>query len=326
LDAIVVADQGQVQEDLMEKKDKNRQLGLAEFDPAKDQVLDLWFHDSVEMAHGCRTSIKIKNVLCHYRTRLQEIAIFETEKLGRMLVLDGITMLTEFDEFAYHEMIAHVPLLVHPNPTRVLIIGGGDGGTVREVLKHPGVEHIHVCEIDEEVIRACRKFLPSLAFGLDDPRVRVMNEDGSRYVREHPEAYDVIIVDSTDPVGPGQILFQRQFYEDMRAALCDDGIAVTQCESMYFHQDVIRGVWTFAKELYPRLGYYYTLVPTYPSGTIGFFFCSLKCDPLRDLSEDRAGRLMDLRYYTPEAHRAAFTLPRFGENLLSSGPAGTDHS
>jgi spermidine synthase len=300
----------------MSEKDKRQQICIPGFGTGKNQAMNLWFHDSEEIGHGCRMSIKIKHVLCHYRSSFQEIAIFETERLGKMLVLDNTTMLTEFDEFAYHEMIVHVPLLVHPNPSRILVIGGGDGGTVREILKHPQVQQIHVCEIDEEVIKACRKFLPSLASSFDNPMVRVYCEDGARFVTEHPNAYDIIIVDSTDPVGPGQILFQSNFYEDMKSALAHDGIAVTQCESIYFHKDIIRGVSSIARNLYPESGYYYTLVPTYPSGVIGFCFCSLKYHPLADLSEERAERLKDLKYYTPEVHRASFTLPRFGTELL----------
>lgn len=300
----------------MGEKDRDLPIGLAGFDQKKNQAVDLWFHDSMEMAHGFRTSIKIKDVLCHYRSRFQEIAIFETERLGRMLVLDDITMLTEFDEFAYHEMIVHVPLLVHPKPAKILVIGGGDGGTVREILKHPEVEQVQVCEIDEEVINACREFLPSLASSFNDPRVEILYQDGARFVTQHPRTYDVVIVDSTDPIGPGQILFQREFYEAMKGALTEDGIAVTQCESMYLHKDVIKGVSSFARELYPILGYYYTLVPTYPSGLIGFLFCSLKYDPLTPPSQERAAHLKDLRYYTPEVHQAAFTLPRFGADLL----------
>ncbi len=300
----------------MNKEDKD--IALVDFDPEKNQITELWFNDSIEFGHGCRISIRIKDVLCHYRSKYQEIAIFETEKLGRMLVLDGITMLTEFDEFAYHEMIVHVPLLVHPNPAQVLVIGGGDGGTVRELLKHPEVQEIHVCELDEEVVKACRKYLPSLASSFDDPKVKFFYQDGARFVNEHPESYDIIIVDSTDPIGPGQILFQRKFYEDMKSALKPEGIAVTQCESIYLHKHVISGVASFARELYPKLGYYLSMVPAYPSGVIGFFFCSLKYDPVEDLSEERAQKLPGLKYYTTSLHRAAFTLPRFAEELLRS--------
>jgi len=290
--------------------------GLISFEKKKDQIMGLWFQDCIEFGHGSTLSIKIKDVLYHGRSPFQEIAVLNTEKMGRLLVIDGVTMLTEYDEFAYHEMIAHVPLLVHPKPSRVLVIGGGDGGTVREVLKHPEVEAVHLCEIDEGVVKACREYLPSLASELDDPRVEIFYEDGAKFVADRPNSYDVIIVDSTDPFGPGQILFQEPFYADMKKGLTEQGIAVTQCESMYLHRPVIEGVYTFARKLYPTLGYYYTLVPTYPSGLIGFFFCSKKRDPLADLDERRAAKLRGLKYYSPEMHRAAFALPRFAREFL----------
>lgn len=298
------------------KELKKKDIALVDFDPKEDQIMDLWFQDSIEFGHGVSLRIKIKNILYHSRSSFQEIVVLETEKLGRMLVIDGITMLTEWDEPAYHEMISHVPLLIHPKPSRVLIIGGGDGGTAREVLKHPEVEMVHVCEIDEEVVNACRKYLPSLASSFDDPRVKIFYEDGARFVTQHNQAYEIIIVDSTDPLGPGQILFQRPFYENMKKTLTDEGIAVTQCESIYLHQHVIKGVFSFARELYPKLGYYYTLVPTYPSGLIGFFFCSLKYDPLQDIDANRIERLKDLKYYTPEIHRTSFTLPLFATRFF----------
>jgi spermidine synthase len=298
------------------RESENRDLDLVDFDPKKDQIIDLWYQDSIEFGHSFTLRVKIKGVLYNARSQYQEITILETEKLGRMLVIDGITMLTEWDEFAYHEMIAHVPLLVHPRPSRVLVIGGGDGGTVREVLKHPEVEIIHLCEIDEEVVAACRRYLPSLASSLEDPKVKIFYEDGARFVTQHPDSYDIIIVDSTDPIGPGQILFQREFYENLKKALSRDGIAITQCESIFLHQNVIRGVFSFAQELFPQLGYYYTLVPTYPSGVIGFFFCSLKRNPLQDLEAARAEGLKDLKYYTPRIHLSAFVMPRFAEHLF----------
>lgn len=296
------------------KKEKN--VSLIQFDHKNDQLTELWFHDKAEFAHGCRLSIKIKDVLHHSDSKYQHIAVFETEKMGRMLAIDSITMLTEWDEPAYHEMITHVPLLVHPRPSRVLVIGGGDGGTVREILKHPEVEAVHLCEIDEEVVTICRKYLPALASSFDDPRVKVFYEDGARFITKYPNAYEVIIVDSTDPIGPGQILFQRPFYEHMKKALTADGIAVTQCESMYLHQHVLRGVYSFAKEMYPHLRYYYTLVPTYPSGVIGFFFCSLKWDPMEDFQEGRYAQLKNLKYYAPDIHRASFALPLFARRIF----------
>ena len=294
---------------------KDKDIALVDFDPNKDQVMDLWFQDSIEFGHGCSLHIKIKNVLFHTRSRYQEIAIMETEKMGRILVIDGITMLTEYDEYAYHEMISHVPLLVHPNPAKVLIIGGGDGGTVREILKHPEVEQVHVCEIDEEVINACKKYLPTLASSFSDSRVTIFCEDGATFIARQENTYDIVIVDSTDPLGPGQILFQKAFYQDMKRALSNQGIAVTQCESIYLHGHVIKGVYDFAQDLFPKLGYYYTLVPTYPSGLIGFYFCSLAHDP-KDMDEERAGRIKGLKYYTPDIHRSSFTLPRFAASFF----------
>ncbi|MDY7036507.1 MAG: polyamine aminopropyltransferase [Thermodesulfobacteriota bacterium] len=296
---------------------REKDLGLVDFNPKRDQVMDLWFQDCIEFGHGISIRIKIKNILYHSRSKFQEIAVLETEKIGRMLVIDGITMLTEWDEFAYHEMISHVPLIVHPKPSRVLIIGGGDGGTVREVIKHPEVELVHVCEIDEEVVRVCRKYMPSLASSFDDPRVQIFFEDGAQFVSKKSGAYDVIIVDSTDPLGPGQILFQEEFYKDLKNALSQEGIAVTQCESIYLHQHVIKGVFSFADNLFPKLSYYSTQVPTYPSGLIGFFFCSLKWDPLKDINESKVEYLKNLKYYTPEIHRASFTLPLFADNLFN---------
>jgi spermidine synthase len=238
----------------MSKKEKIM-VAMDQSKAIRKQKLDLWFRDSPEIGRGCALSIRIRDVLCHYHSRFQEIAVFETDQMGRMLVLDDVTMLTEFDEFAYHEMIAHVPMMTHSNPSRVLVIGGGDGGTIREVLKHPGVSEVHLCEIDEEVVAACRKFLPSLASGFDDPRVRCFYEDGAVFVKKHPESYDVIIVDSTDPVGPGQVLFQPPFYRDMKRALTKEGIAVTQCESIYFHPEIIGKVAAFAREIYPLVSY-----------------------------------------------------------------------
>ena len=225
-------------------------------EPKKDQFMGFWFQDSIEFVPGCTLNVKIKNFLCRARSKFQDIWVLETEGLGRMLVIDGVTMLTEFDEFAYHEMISHVPLLVHPKPSRVLVIGGGDGGVVREVLKHPEVESVHLCEIDEEVVNVCREYLPSQASSLDDPRVKVFYEDGAKFVAGRPGSYEVIIVDSTDPFGPGQILFQRPFFLSVKKALTKQGIAVTQCESIYLHRQVIEGVFSFARKLYPVSGYY----------------------------------------------------------------------
>ena len=279
---------------------------------------EIWIEEKLEIKEGRALKIRITKSLEKIKSELQEIEVVESQSFGKILLIDGVIMLTEADEFCYHEMIAHVPLLVHPRPSNILIIGGGDGGTLREVIKHPEVETVHICEIDRDVIDACRRFLPSLASSFDDERVKVFYEDGAEFIKRCASPYDVIIVDSTDPLGPGQALFQRKFYEDMKNALKEDGIAVTQCESIYLHERVIKGVYSFAKEIYNKLGYYYTLIPTYPSGIIGFFFCSLRYDPLKDLNYDRAHRLKELRYYTPELHKASFVLPLFAKNFFTT--------
>jgi spermidine synthase len=297
-------------------KARKKSRDMVSLEPKKDQFMGVWFQDSIEFMPGCTLNVKIRDFLCRTQSRFQEIWVAETEGLGRILVIDGVTMLTEFDEFAYHEMISHVPLLVHPRPSRVLVIGGGDGGVVREILKHPEVDSVHLCEIDEEVVNVCREYLPSQASSLDDPRVSIFYEDGAKFVDSHPESYEVIIVDSTDPFGPGQVLFQKTFYLNMKKALTSQGIAVTQCESVYLHQRVIEGVYSFAKKIYPKLGYYFTLVPTYPSGLIGFYFCSLGRDPIMDIDEKRAKDLRGLRYYSPDIQRAAFSLPRFAREYF----------
>lgn len=285
---------------------------------SKDQGgVTLSFQEQIPFAPGCFLRMTVTDVLYHARSKYQDIAVFETDGLGRVLVIDGITMLTEFDEYSYHEMISHVPLLVHPNPKRILVIGGGDGGVVREVLKHPEVQTVHLCEIDKMVVSVCRQYFPSLASCLQDSRVRLFYQDGAKFIAERRGYYDVIIVDSTDPFGPGRILFQKPFYSDMQKALTPEGIAVTQCESIFLHREVIEGVFSFAGEIFPKVGYYFTHVPTYPSGAIGFFFGSLGPDPVKNLDERRARRLRKLKYYTPDVHRAAFALPRFAKSFVS---------
>lgn len=278
---------------------------------------NIWFHDIMDFAPGCRFSFKVKEVLCHYRSKFQDIAIFDTDQLGKVLILDNIVMTTEFDEFAYHEMIAHVPLLTHKNPKKVLIIGGGDGGTAREVLKHPEVEECIVCELDEEVVKSCKKYLPTLAYSFDNPKVKLYFEDGAVFVKKYKNYFDVIIVDSTDPMGPGIVLFQKEFYQDMYHCLNSEGIVVSQLESIYLHLNIIRQVLTFSKEIYPIVSYYTTKVPTYPSGMIGFGFFSKRFRP-EEFDEARAQKLKDLKYYTPKMHKYAFCLPKFCEHLIEA--------
>jgi spermidine synthase len=183
---------------------------------------------------------------------------------------------------------------------------------VREIVKH-SVKTVTLCEIDKEVIRLSREYFPGLVSGLDDPRVHVVYEDGARFMKNHKNAFDVIIVDSTDPFGPGEVLFREEFYRDMYAALTGDGIVITQSESMYYDKKIIEHLFSFNRTIYPIVKYYYTLVPTYPSGIIGFSFCSKRHDPLKNV---RPCGLKDLRYYTEKIHKAAFVLPGFMKNII----------
>lgn len=277
----------------------------------------LWFEETLEIPSGRTIKIEIENLIERIDSKFQRIEVYKTKPFGRMLVLDGVIMCTEWDECAYHEMITHVPLFAHTRPEKVLIIGGGDGGTAREVIKHPSVKQVDVCEIDEEVVNISRRHLPVMACSFDDSRVKLYPEDGARFIRERKNSYDVIIVDSSDPIGPAEVLFSEEFYASMKECLKEDGIAVTQSESFYYHGDIVERLTGFAKKLYPQQGYYYTLVPTYPSGIIGFTFCSRKYHPLRDYREsDAAAMLPKLRYYNPGVHKGAFSLPNFIKNRI----------
>jgi spermidine synthase len=269
-----------------------------------------WFEELLEVKDGRVLKIEYKQLLESRRSRFQKIDVYDTVSYGKMLVHDDVIMLTEFDEAHYHEMIAHVALNVHPNPERVLVIGGGDGGTLREVLKHNEVQTAHLCEIDGDVIQLCKKHLPKLSCSFDDPRVEVFEEDGAEFVKQRTNYYSTIIVDSSDPIGPAEILFQEQFYRSMFDALTHDGIVVTQSESFLYHRDIIRNIASFSKKIFPVYFYYYTLVPTYPSGLIGFSFCSKKYNPLTDIRQEKAESLEDLKYYSPSIHKASFALPR----------------
>lgn len=278
----------------------------------------MWFEEKLEIEAGRVLKILTKELIESRQTPFQKIDVYDTVPYGKMLVHDEVIMLTEFDEANYHEMIAHVPLCVHPNPQKVLVIGGGDGGTLKEVLKHPDVEAAHLCEIDKDVVEICTHHFPNLSVSFSDPRSELSFKDGAKFVRDHPNHYDVIIVDSSDPIGPAKVLFQEPFYRDMFAALKEDGIVVTQSESFIYHQDIIQQLATFNREIFPKYNYYTTMVPTYPSGMIGFSFCSKRYDPVEDFRPERAENLTQLKYYNPGIHQAAFTLPNEFSNTLTN--------
>ena len=274
---------------------------------------DIWIEEKLEIKNGRALKVRITKSLEKIKSEFQEIEVVESESFGKILLIDGVIMLTEADEFCYHEMIAHVPLCVHPKAQKVLVIGGGDGGTVREILKHDSINEVDVCEIDEKVIEISKRHFPYLANNFNDPKVKIYCEDGNKFIKAHKDEYDIIIVDSSDPIGPAEVLFRREFYKAMYQALKNNGIVVTQSESFFYHKKIIKSLFSFIKEIYPIPEYYYTLVPTYPSGVIGFTFCSKKYHPINDFNETEALKLTDLRYYNKDIHKAAFNLPTFAQ-------------
>lgn len=270
-----------------------------------------------EMVNGIGNAIEIREVLCDCRSDYQHIQIFQTASLGRMLVLDGVIQLTEFDEFAYQEMMVHPVMHLCKNPEKVLIIGGGDGGVAREVARHRCVKHIDQCEIDGKVVELCKKYIPSTACGFDDKRMHLHIGDGLEFVRNCSNEYDVIIVDSSDPVGPGEVLFGKPFYEAVYKALKADGAAASQAESVFLYQDTVKRLCSFTGELFPYSGYAFIAVPTYPAGSIGVCVASKKSpvdQPVRPVDEVLAE---ELRYYTAEIHQSAFRLPAFVNKFLA---------
>jgi len=246
--------------------------------------------------------------------------IFNRKTFGNALMLDGVIQCTERDEFSYQEMIAFLPINSHPNPKKVLIVGGGDGGVAREVVKHPQVESVVQCEIDDRVIEVSKKYLPFMAKGFDDPKMTLHIGDGFEFMKNHPSEFDVIITDSSDPIGPAASLFQESYFQLLRKALRPGGIVCSQGENMWFHADLIKPLIASCKTLYPVVDYAYTCTPTYPGGQIGFILCSLNPEtnfksPSLKLTEAECEK-MELRYYSTEMHSAAFVMPRFAHQMF----------
>lgn len=274
--------------------------------------MELWFTEKQTPAVGI--TCKVERSLVEEQTDFQHMAILETEQFGRMLVLDGMVQTTEVDEFVYHEMIAHVALSTHPDPKRVAVIGGGDGGTIREVLRHPSVEEAVLIEIDGRVVEACREHLPTISGALGDAKVRVLIDDGVQHIRQAHAQYDVILIDSTEPVGSAVGLFSPEFYEDVRGALRPDGIMVAQTESPFFNRDLIRRTQAGIGAAFPLVRLYLASVPTYPSGLWSFTVGSLSHDPLA--VEPETISVTGTRYYSRDMHHAAFRLPPFVRELV----------
>ena len=279
--------------------------------------MNFWFSEN--HTPNVKISIRVDRQLYSGKSEFQRIDVFDSPEFGRFLTLDGYMMLTEKDEFIYHEMITHVPMAVHPLVKKVLVIGAGDGGVIRELTRYPEIEHIDMVEIDPLVVEVCRKYLPKTACRLDDPRLSIHYEDGLKYVRFKENEYDLIIVDSTDPFGPGEGLFTREFYGNCYKALKEDGIMVNQHESPFYAEDAeaCKRAHKRIVESFPISRVYQAHIPTYPSGHWLFGFASKKYHPLKDLDETRWNlRGLDCRYYTTTLHKCAFYLPAYVEEML----------
>ncbi|MBX9923070.1 MAG: polyamine aminopropyltransferase [Rhabdochlamydiaceae bacterium] len=265
-----------------------------------------------------RQTFSVREILQEETTEYQHLVIFENELLGKVLVLDGVIQATEKDEFVYHEMMSHVPLLAHGNAKRVLVIGGGDGGILREVLRHQTVEKAVLVEIDPGVVAFSKKYLPHISQGsFDDPRVEVCIQDASLYVKETGRKFDVIICDSTDPVGPGAVLFTPEFYGDCRAILDDKGIFVNQNGVPFMQPEELSSTYKSRKEHFSEVSFYLGVIPTYVGGFMAFGWATNDVDALQVSTEELEKRLQnvkgDLKYYTPAMHKASFVLPKFIE-------------
>ncbi|AFL98645.1 MULTISPECIES: polyamine aminopropyltransferase [Desulfitobacterium] len=281
--------------------------------------MELWYTE--EHTENVRFSIKVDRQLYSGQSEFQRIDVFESKEFGTFFTLDGLMMVTQKDEFIYHDMIVHVPMATNLKIKDVLVIGAGDGGTVRELTRYDSIENIDMVEIDKLVVDVCKEYLPQTACKLKDPRVHLFFEDGLRFIRTKENSYDLIIVDSTDPFGPGEGLFTKEFYGNCYKALKDDGILVNQHESPYYEsyaQNMGRAHKRI-KEFFPVCRVYQAHIPTYPSGHWLFGFASKKYDPLTDIDEQAWNGLeIKTQYYNTEIHKGCFALPNYVKEQLAN--------
>jgi len=281
--------------------------------------MELWFTEN--HTDNVKFSIRVDIHIVSVKSDFQKIDVFDTPEFGRVLVIDDYIMLTEKDEFIYHEMIAHVPMAVNPSIKKVLVIGAGDGGTVRELTRYNSLERVDMVEIDRKVVEICQEFIPQTASKLDDKRVNLYFEDGLKFVKTKKNEYDLIIVDSTDPIGPGVELFTLEFYENCFDALVDDGILVNQHESPYYPKDAktMQKIHIKIKSVFPIATVYQAHIPTYGSGHWLFGFASKKYNPVKDLNEELWNSLnLETNYYNTDLHKGSFYIPNYVKRLLEN--------
>lgn len=280
--------------------------------------MELWYTEN--QTNNVNFSMKVKNHIYSAQSDFQKIDIIDTYEFGKVLVIDNWTMVTEKDEFIYHEMITHVALATNPNIKNVLVIGAGDGGTVRELTRYNNIEKIDMVEIDELVVKASIEHLPFTSNKLSDPRVNLYFEDGIKFVKGKENLYDLIIIDSTDPIGPGEGLFTTEFYTDCYNALTEKGILINQCESPYYSHNAYEMKRSYKKlnNLFNLCKAYQYHMPTYPSGHMIFCFASKVLDPIKDLDAEKWNALgLETKYYNTELHKGAFCLPNYVIDMLN---------
>jgi spermidine synthase len=275
-----------------------------------------WFTEAYEGKTAF--SVRIEEKLFQARSDFQKIEVYKTQAMGRVLILDGCFMVTESDSFIYHEMLVHPAMSAVRTPSRVLVIGGGDGGAVTEIVKYPCVESVTLCEIDPMVISTCRKYFPEISSGLDDPRVTIATQDGADFVARRSSEFDLVLVDSTDPVGPGEALFRKSFFESVKNSLRKGGAAVFQTESPLFMENVFASAVSTLKGVFGKNSTYPYLatIPSYPGGLWSFTFCSTDIDPVKEAAYLSLNHVTPtLKYYNRDVQLAAFSLPVFARSL-----------
>lgn len=281
--------------------------------------MDKWYSEN--WTEGVRFSIRIEQHLHQEQTPFQQIDFYDSYDMGRFFTLDGLMMVCEKDEWIYHDMITHLPLAVNPKVKHVLVIGGGDGGTVRELVRYPTIESIDLVEIDERVVELSKQYLPHLTAGLFDPRVKVYYKDGIEFVEKtESQVYDLILIDSTDPIGPGESLFTDAFYQNCYRILSEKGMLINQHESPYFpsYAKQMQRLHHKMKQLFPQAMVYHFHQPSYPSGFWLFGFASKYFHPLKDHQPDTWAQFdLHTRYYNEDVHRGAFAYPTFLKEQLS---------
>ncbi|RKX27394.1 MAG: spermidine synthase [Candidatus Zixiibacteriota bacterium] len=281
-----------------------------------EDLWNVWYSELHKSTSGL--TLKVNRVIESTQSEFQRIDVLENDDFGKLLVLYGSLMVCDNDNNAYNEMIAHVPLFCHPDPKRVLIIGGGDCGALTEVMKHPEVEQCLMCELDSKVVETAKRHFPKLTRGLDDPRARLLFQDGKKYIEDTDETFDVILLDLSDPVGPAADLFQKAFHQQVHGRLRENGIMVAQSESPYFNKETVQAMYSNLRDIFPVVCMYTCFMPIYPSGLWSFAFCSKGIDPVKGFDSARVERLsLETQYYNAETHTASFALPHFVKSLMS---------